>query len=39
MPRLIDCSNVYGDEFYKQSDLDKMNDELSVLEQKLLRLE
>jgi hypothetical protein len=38
MPRLIDCSGVYGDGYYKKECLDKINKEILEVEQKLKEL-
>jgi len=35
MPRLIDCSEVYGDGFYKKECLDRINKEIKEVEEQL----
>ena len=38
LPRLIDCSEVYGDGYYTQKDLDAVNEEIQKLEKEIENL-
>lgn len=37
LPRLIDCSNVYGDKFYTINDLHRVENEINKLKAKLIQ--
>lgn len=39
LPRLIDCSNVYGDDYYSENDLSDVNKQIEEVENKIAEID
>ncbi len=38
LPRLIDCSNVYGDDYYTQDDLSDVDNQIKEVERQIAEI-
>ena len=39
LPSLIDCSNVYGDDYYTQNDLSDVNKQIKEVETRIAKID
>lgn len=39
LPRLIDCSNAYGDNYYNESDTDSIDKQIKEVEYRILEID
>ena len=39
LPRLIDCSNVYGDDYYSREDLSDVDKQIKELEKQIAKID
>lgn len=39
LPRLMDCSEVYGDNYFNEDILKRVEDEIKIIEEKIARID